>query len=346
MKPDFGCGASIQRFFLLLTITWILPLLTRADTNQIIRIMCLGDSITAGYTDNPAWTVEFTFSYRIGLYERMTNAGYAIQFVGESREPWDAISGLPQSIGSPDLRPLGQDHHRGYGWMEALKVNGYINDWMKQDEPDVILLMVGTVDFLLHNTDVETPSNHLNDLVEKIVTTWPQVHLIVAQMIPFARYWEPVVRYNDYIRTELVPSFADGGKRVTTVNLYEKFLKAGETNVNAVDFDLFANGYHHPNPAGYNRMAAGWFEGVRAIYPQAPLSTIMAPHVTADGHFHVRYKGQINAIYQIERANTLAGPWESSFPLVTADFDGMFEIDDIDSGAAGPRFYRIADPYR
>ena len=29
-----------------------------------VRIMCLGDSITAGYTDNPDWDVPFEFGYR------------------------------------------------------------------------------------------------------------------------------------------------------------------------------------------------------------------------------------------------------------------------------------------
>jgi lysophospholipase L1-like esterase len=346
MKRDFRCGTLIQPLILLLAIFWLFPRLTSADTNGTIRIMCVGDSTTAGYTDNPAWTVEFTFSYRIGLYKRMTNAGYAFQFVGESREPLNGGYGLPKSIGSPDLRPLGQDHHRGYAWMEAVLVSAYINDWMRQDQPDVILLMVGTVDFLLNTTNVATPSKQLEDLIEKVVTTWPQVHLVVAQMIPFPSYWEPIVRYNEYIRTELVPSFAARGKRVTTVNMYEKFLKAGQTDVKAVDYNLFANGFHHPNPTGYDHMAQAWFEGLQAIYPQVSPSMVNAPGLSADGHFHVRYKGQTNAIYQVERANSLPGPWESSFSLVTADSGGIFEIDDIDSGSAGPRFYRIADPYK
>jgi hypothetical protein len=207
-------------------------------------------------------------------------------------------------------------------------------------------LMVGSVDFLANLTDVETPSKQLEDLIEKIVATWPKVHLIVAQMIPFPSYWEPIARYNEHIRTELVPSFAARGKRVTTVNIYERFLKAGQADLDTVDYYLFANGFHHPNPTGYDHMAQAWFEGLQAIYPQAPLSIVKAPGLTTDGHFQVRYKGQINAIYQIQRANSLSGPWESSLPLVTADSDGLFEIDDIDSGAAGTRFYRVADPYK
>ena len=43
-----------------------------------IRIQCVGDSITAGYTDNPTWNVPFEFGYRSGLYTRLTDAGYSV----------------------------------------------------------------------------------------------------------------------------------------------------------------------------------------------------------------------------------------------------------------------------
>jgi len=43
-----------------------------------LRILCVGDSITAGYTDNPKWNVPFEFGYRQGLFERLQKAGYQI----------------------------------------------------------------------------------------------------------------------------------------------------------------------------------------------------------------------------------------------------------------------------
>jgi len=77
--------------------------------------MCLGDSITAGYTDNPDWNVPFEFGYRGGLYSLLAAAGHDIQFVGESPEPWDGRFGLPTNTPKLDLRGMGQDKHRGYG---------------------------------------------------------------------------------------------------------------------------------------------------------------------------------------------------------------------------------------
>ena len=40
-----------------------------------LRILCVGDSITAGYTDNPTWDVPFEFGYRQGLFERLQKSG-------------------------------------------------------------------------------------------------------------------------------------------------------------------------------------------------------------------------------------------------------------------------------
>src|SRR6478672_12120191 len=70
-----------------------------------LRIMPLGDSITAGYTDNPNWTVPFEFGYRKKLYQLLTNAGYDFVFVGGSPEPFDNKYGDPTKGGtvSPTL---------------------------------------------------------------------------------------------------------------------------------------------------------------------------------------------------------------------------------------------------
>jgi hypothetical protein len=64
------------------------------------RIMCLGDSITVGYTDNPTWNVPFKFGYRSKLYTLLKNAGYNFTFVGDSPQPWNKMSGDPSHGGT------------------------------------------------------------------------------------------------------------------------------------------------------------------------------------------------------------------------------------------------------
>jgi hypothetical protein len=65
-----------------------------------LRIMCLGDSITAGYTNNPTWNVPFMFGYRSGLYTHFPNAAYNFLFVGGSAEPWNNAFGDPSRGGT------------------------------------------------------------------------------------------------------------------------------------------------------------------------------------------------------------------------------------------------------
>ena len=51
-----------------------------------LRIMPMGDSITAGYTDNPNWNVPYWYGYRSGLYNRLHAADYNFVFVGQATE--------------------------------------------------------------------------------------------------------------------------------------------------------------------------------------------------------------------------------------------------------------------
>ena len=165
--------------------------------HAVLRIMPLGDSLTAGYTDPTAWTVPFTFGYRGGLYTRLTNAGYNFQFVGASGEPWNlpfgASFGVPTSIQGPDLRTVNQDYHEGYGGATTSQIlNGgqvsgssftvpSITTMLNADNPDVVLLMIGI-------NGVSDAMSNIDPLVSQIVTTKPNAKLIVAQITPRSSY--------------------------------------------------------------------------------------------------------------------------------------------------------------
>lgn len=228
-----------------------------------LRIMPLGDSITAGYTDNPTWANHpFEFGYRSGLYTRLTNAGYDFQFVGGSLEPWNGIFGDPTHGGtykpSLDLRDLGQDGHRGYGGASAGNLQSGIVNWLAADDPDIILLMIGT------NSQNTTA---LNTLVNTIVTNQPDAELIVAQIIPTYAYSSTIISYNAYIRNTLVPNYQAQGKHVTMVDQYVNFL-TDPGLLGSIDQSLFSNGINHPDRDGYERMAQTWFTGIEAVVPE------------------------------------------------------------------------------
>jgi lysophospholipase L1-like esterase len=239
---------------------------------ETLRIMPLGDSITAGYTDNPGWNNHpFAFGYRSGLYTRLTDAGYNFLFVGGSTEPWTGISGDPAHGGTvspppPDLRDFGQDGHRGYGGASAGDLQRSIVSWLASDDPDIILLKIGTNS---QNTVA------LDTLVNTIVTNKPDAQLIVAEIIPKISYQQSIVNYNTYIRDTLIPKYQGQGKNVTLVDQYVNFLTDSQ-DLTSIDQSLFANGINHPTNPGYDLMAQTWFEGIEAVVLPEPSTVGLA----------------------------------------------------------------------
>ncbi len=240
-----------------------------------IKIMALGDSITTGCTDPPAWAFPFTFGYRGPLYTRLVNAGYDFQFVGACSEPWASWPNTP--VNGVDLRTVNQDHHRGYPGWRTLGVSSNVVGWLNADNPDVILLMIGTNDMgdiASGKKSLATAKSHLNDLVQKIVDTKPEAKLIVAQIppvLPYNMFGAMIGEYNAYIKNTLVPSFATEGKHISTVDQYAAFL-TNSSDPASIDESLLVDTCH-PNQAGYDRMARVWFEGVKAAVPAPEPST-------------------------------------------------------------------------
>ena len=222
-----------------------------------LRIMCVGDSITAGYTDNPKWTVPFEFGYRSGLYRRLSQAGYCFQFVGESPEPWNGRFGLPGNAPTLDLRAQNQDHHRGYGGWGTQQVLGEIGAWVAKDNPDLVLLMIGIND----GGSVNARTN-LEKIARTIFRVKPAVSLIIAQITPRAQFTQGIADYNQYIRETLVPGLVAEGRKVATVDQYKNFLKGGK-----IDATLFSNHINHPDAKAYDQVAKTWFEGITGLYP-------------------------------------------------------------------------------
>jgi len=249
-----------------------------------MRIMMLGDSITAGYTDNPTWNVAYGFGAESGLYTRLNNANYPFQFVGGSQEPFNGAFGVPKTVSSPDLRTVDQAYTRGYGGYSASQLNSYMNYWLNSDNPDVICLMIGINSIAQGSSGTPTTAeNDLDTLVSTIYNTRPNVSLIVAQITPYATATPALVTYNNYIKNTLVPTYAGQGKKIATVDQYSNFLTSG-----SIDTSLYANGINHPNATGYDRMAQTWFAGIQSLGPITTPPASATP-VLANGGFETQY---------------------------------------------------------
>ncbi len=230
-----------------------------ACAGETLRIMPLGDSITAGYTDNPAWNHPFEFGYRSGLHQRLLAAGYDFVFVGESPEPFDNRFGDPTHGGTvrpdPDLRAVGQGAHRGYGGAGIARLHRGIAEWIKKDRPDIILLQIGI------NGIGPDSTKQLDALVRTIFETDKTVKLIIARITPLRTFNRHLLDYNDYIAKNLVPAYAREGCAIGTVDMYTHFLVDPQDPA-SIDAARLSNGINHPTNALYDRMAETWFRGI------------------------------------------------------------------------------------
>ncbi len=229
-----------------------------------LRIMPLGDSITVGYTDSFTWEVPFSFGYRAPLYRSLTEAGFSFEFVGASEEPFDNRFGVPscEDTSPPvvDFRKCGADHHRGYGGYGIDQIASNIKRWIKEDIPDLILLMIG-----INGICSESPAK-LKRLVNMIYTIDPKVSIIIAEITPLIEYDENLFRYNHYIREKLVPTYQERGFTIHGVDQYTQYL-TDPSDPQSINKECFSNKINHPTNRYYDMIAERWFEVIVAIYP-------------------------------------------------------------------------------
>lgn len=220
-----------------------------------LRILCVGDSITVGYTDDSlSGAYPFMFGYRRGLYTQLTSANYDFKLVGSSPQP-DFGSYVPPF----NLRDFGQDGHEGYGGETISGLTTKIAGYMASAKPDVILLMIG-----INEMGPDSPAL-LNTLVNRILTSDPTVRLIVAQITPRAEFNQDLYNYNLYIRDTLVPTYAGSGSHVSTVDQYSLFLTDPNNYTSAIKPGVMSNGINHPTNPYYDLMAPVWLQGIEAL---------------------------------------------------------------------------------
>ncbi|MCC3423123.1 MAG: hypothetical protein JGK24_05050 [Microcoleus sp. PH2017_29_MFU_D_A] len=193
---------------------------TDSPGNSPIKIMPLGDSITDGYF--------VPGGYRIDLQPAMENRGYAIEFVG-------SLSNGPDTLLS--------QHHEGHsGWLIE-QICDRVVEWLQTFQPDIILLLIGTNN-IGQWYQVETASYRLNQLIDRIFETAPNVKLFVAAIPPMS---EPTlnqrVKLYNQNSEELVKEKQQAGKPIDFVDLY-----------NILSLDDLPDGVH-PNREGFRKIA-------------------------------------------------------------------------------------------
>lgn len=196
-----------------------------AASNGKIKIMPLGDSITYGVHSSTG------AGYRLPLWTALKTQGARVDFVGSMHSGpnnFDADNeGLP-------------------GW-KIRQIAANVVGWLKDYKPQIILLHIGTNDFIKNDDPAHAPAR-LESLVDQITSTLPEATLIVAQIIPLplnSKLNEEVVTYNRAI-PGIVQAEIARGRHVQYVDMYH-----------AVAPGLLPD-HIHPNDLGYDLMAKVW----------------------------------------------------------------------------------------
>jgi lysophospholipase L1-like esterase len=201
-----------------------------AESNGGVRVMPLGDSITEG-TQVPG-------GYRIGLWQRLSGAGYRVDFVGTQ------FNG-PSSLGDHD--------HEGHPGWRIDQIDANIAGWLRTAAPRTVLLHIGTND-VLQNYNLAGAPNRLSTLIDHITAGAPAADVFVATIIPLASAsQEAAVRTFNAAVPGIVQSKVNSGKHVHLVDMHAALTAADLTDG------------IHPTAAGYDKMAATWYAAMRSV---------------------------------------------------------------------------------
>lgn len=225
------------------------------------RIMPLGDSLTSGTTVQGA--------YRNRLYNLLTTAGYNVDFVGTQTD-----SNNPT---------LPDRDHQGMGGYRIDQIQAGLPSWLSAiEDPDVVLLMIGTNDFSANFNTGSAPAR-LTALIDDIATKRPFAKIILANLL--LRTDNPNLEALQSAFNATIPGIVSNqvslGRQVSFVDMHAALLPGD-----------FSEGVH-PTSGGYDKMAAAWLPAITSVI--TPLGTANPPAIvrtepaTDSQHITVRF---------------------------------------------------------
>jgi autotransporter-associated beta strand protein len=219
-------------------LSWMAAFLCAAATAQAqtapIRILPLGDSITAGWGGDANQG-----GYRAPLAAALTAAGYNVNYIGTSTE---------------NSGTMAQPQHEGHSGWHISGISSNIQAWLAAvDNPDVVLLHIGTNDFG-SGDNTATAIDRLDGLITQIATQRPFAHIIVTTLMVRDEPYNSQIQslFNPYVQAK-VTAQAALGRRVTFLDMHAVVPLADMPDS------------LHPNQTGYNLMTNAWLSAIQAV---------------------------------------------------------------------------------
>jgi serralysin len=234
-------------FAIFLFLSIVFAVLLEAEfsrpSDESVKIMPLGDSLTAGS--------HGTVGYRKKLYLDLINSGFNVDFVGS------------QSTGS------GFDaDHEGHGWQTASYFNSQLNGptgyLLNANPPDVILYHIGTNS--LGGSDFVSYALAANETLRIIYEYDPDITVILAKIILTTDNARNNRTHNyNLLLEEYTQYWSDNGYSIIVVDMENTLVPALYP---AGDLDDIV----HPTTTGYEKMADVWYDALDDILPVSVFS--------------------------------------------------------------------------
>jgi lysophospholipase L1-like esterase len=220
-----------------------------------IRIMPLGDSITYDNRRKDMRPAGVRIAYRHSLAKLLESAGYKFDFVGSENAGYRYLgTGLDDNAGFPGITDDQLAVLIETGYSEKDSIQATPGPYLEAHPADIILLHIGT-------NRVEANADDVEDILDAIRTSEPNVYIVVARIINRYPYHEVTTAFNDAVET-MVRVRDD--ERIIMVDMEDG---AGIDYYTDMDDDL------HPNHLGYDKMARAWFEALEPILSSPEFTT-------------------------------------------------------------------------
>lgn len=247
------------------------------QNEQTVRIMCIGDSITDGYTN------DYVGSYRKFIYHDLLRSGYNVDMVGSKGGGWTPTYTDEQTGESFEF----DNDNTGYSGYSIKNYSGRTGiyetlqetDCLASEQPDIVTLQIGTND-VIDNYEIASAGERLEIVVDYILENISENSALFISPIPaldpnrsdvyswFGNYrhsadWQ--IQYDDAEAEANVKAAVENynaqvkalaeKKNSEGKNVYYSDAALMITDVTTQLFDGV-----HPNNTGYKLMGQRWAE--------------------------------------------------------------------------------------
>jgi lysophospholipase L1-like esterase len=219
-----------------------------------VRIMPLGDSITAG-----------TGCWRAMLWHQLVTTGYTnIDFVGGVSDGGGCNPGYAYDV-----------DHEGHGGYSATGIadNNQLPPWLAAASPDIVIMHLGINDMWGGYIPLANKLTAFTKLVGQMRAQNPNMKIIVAQIIPMSAAACATCPADVIALNQALPAWAAGltttQSPIVLADLWTGY-DAVADNVDGV----------HPNNAGFQKMANAWYPVLTRALGGTTTPTSAAPTTT------------------------------------------------------------------